>query len=235
MFTTDPSNKFMLITAGDYKVHPAANIVPLDTFFEPLESSIERSGLIDPITLYKGEIIDGRRRAITCKKLDIPVREDEISTVMGELSEKEVYEFVLAKNNRRSLSKAQLAMIAAVEVSKNSHKLIGIPNATLYAKEIWGVSKVTYEKARYILNNSRDIAEGIFSNGFAVINNNQYSMAKAYNYIKQNPEGNSTLDAETLSIFSKSIDALIDANSNSLHTNEMAKILNNKVRHLLGK
>lgn len=185
-FTTDPTNKSLLLTAGDYPVHRAANIVPLDDQFEPLAESLQRTGLIEPITLYKGEIIDGRRRAITCKELGIVVREDDIG-LFGDKTPKEIYEFVLAKNTRRSLSKAQLAMIAAVETSRNSHILMGIPKAVDYAKKQWGVSKATYDKAKYILNNNIGLANDIFSTGFAYINGERTTMVKCYEYLRSAP------------------------------------------------
>ena len=235
-YTTDPINKYMLLTAGDYPVHSAANVVPLDTCFEPLEESIKRSGLIDPITLYEGKILDGRRRAIVCKTLGIPVREDEISSVMGKLTEKEIYEFVLAKNNRRSLSKAQLAMIAAIEVGKNSHNLMGISNATEYAKKVWGVSKVTYEKARYISKNNQLFAEEIFSTGYCVINNEKHSMAQTYDYIKkQMVTSEFTAGSPNYAMLAKSLDAVIDGYSFTLSNEQIVTILNNKIKSLLGK
>ena len=236
MYTTDLANPHIVLTAGDYIVHQAANIVPLDTNFEPLENSIKRTGLIEPISLYQGEIIDGRRRAIVCKKLGIPVREDEIA-YMDKKPEKEIYEFVLAKNNRRSLSKAQLSMIAAVEVSKNSHTLMGISRATDYAKQIWDVSKVTYEKARFILRTNRIIANEIFSTGFSTIKGERISMNKTYEILRNqnnlplsiNITG--TGDQET-ALFYSALNSFLDTQLPHIGEEKVKEVLQQKLQEL---
>ena len=184
-YQTDNTNTSILITAGDYPVHLAANIVPLDSNFDPLIDSLNRAGQLEAITLYKGEILDGRRRAISCKELGIAVREDDIFSTRGEMTDKELYDFVMAKNTRRNLSKAQMSMIAAFEVQKNSHSLMGVPLATEYAKKFWGVSQVTYKKARFILMNNRTYANEIFSTGFATIDGVRTSMSQTYDYLKK--------------------------------------------------
>jgi len=221
-YITDPADNTMIIKAGDYPVHRAANIVPLDKSFDVLKNSIKRSGLIDAITLYKGEILDGRRRAISCKELSIPVREDELFDLNGEMTEKELYEVVMAKNTRRNLSKAQMAMVAAIECHNKSHIRMGIPRAVDYAYKIWGVSKVTYDKARFILINDRIFANEIFSTGFATINGQRTSMSQTYDYLKKPQKNMETTgydkgDPELAELFSdmnKYVDFLKTKHSN---------------------
>jgi len=236
-YSSDPVDKNIILQAGDYPVHRAANIVPLDDNFEPLKSSLKRSGLIDPITLYQGAIIDGRRRAINCKALGIPVREDELYSVNGEMTEKQIYEYVLAKNNRRSLSKAQLAMIAAVEVDKGSHKLLGVPQAITYAKEVWGVSKVTYDKARYILNNNRGLAQQIFASGFAVIDGNRTSMVQVYEYVREATnlalkidEGSSS--DQDVALFYRALDGFLEGQTAHISNEKIKQVLQHKIQQL---
>jgi hypothetical protein len=234
-YTTDFNTAYILLTAGDYPVHRAANIVPLDDNFGPLEQSIKRTGLIEPITLYKGEIIDGRRRAIVCKELGVIVREDEISGI-GEKTDKEIYEFVLAKNNRRSLSKAQLAMIAAIETEKNAHTLMGIPRATDYAKNVWDVSKVTYDKAKFILKENRVFAQEIFSTGFAHINGERTSMAQTHQFLKDLMsarllDGNHDGDPE-VAMFYVALDGFIGTQTPHISKEKIAKVLERKLKEM---
>jgi hypothetical protein len=183
-YTTEPNNPNMLLTAGDFPVHRAANIVPLHPDFETLKESIKRSGQIDPISLFNGSILDGRRRAIVCKELGIAIRTDEINGI-GKFPEKDIYEFVLAKNTHRSISKAQQAMIAAVETQRGAHSLMGISRATIYAKQVWGVGASSYDKARYILNRDTVLASEIFATGFSTIGGERYTMVKTFEYLKR--------------------------------------------------
>lgn len=234
-YVTDPANPYLLLSAGDYAVHRAANIVPLDDNLHPLEQSIKRTGLIDPITLYKGEIIDGRRRAIVCKQLNVPVREDEISGT-GDLTEKEIYEVVLAKNNRRSLSKAQLAMVAAIETEKNAHWLMGIPRAVDYAKDVWNVSKVTYEKAKFILKENRVFANEIFSTGFATINGERTSMVQVYTLLKDlyntRIQNNSQDGDQEIVLFYNALDSFLKTQLPHISEEKISKVLEQKIKEL---
>lgn len=236
MWTTDPTNKMFLLTAGDYPVHRAANIVPLDDNFIPLEESIRRTGLIDPITLYQGEIVDGRRRAIVCKILGVPVREDEISG-MGLKTEKEIYEFVVAKNQRRSLSKAQLAMIAAIETEKGSHKLMGIPRAIDYAKKVWSVSKVTYDKAKFILKEDRALAHQIFGTGFAMIGGERTSMVQVFDYLRHQQQARLRQGIEgdgdpEMVLFYNAFDSFLSTQLPHISQEKITKVLERKLKEM---
>lgn len=237
MYTTDPVDTNQILVAGNYPVHRAANIVPLDNNFDALQNSLKRSGLIEPITLYKGEILDGRRRAINCMIMGIPIREDELFSVNGSMTEKQIYEFVLAKNNRRSLSKAQLAMIAAVEVDKASHKLMGILRAIDYAKEVWGVSKVTYEKARYILANDRGLAQQIFSTGFALIQGRRTTMVQVYEHVRE-VVNSLTLSREDnvgdqdVALFYRALDGFLEGQTAHISDAKIKQVLQQKIQQL---
>jgi hypothetical protein len=72
-----------------------------------LKESIKSNGLIEPITLYQGEILDGRNRYTACLLLGI-------KPVFEEYKGNDPLQFVLSKNiNRRHLSESQRAAIAA--------------------------------------------------------------------------------------------------------------------------
>lgn len=57
-----------------YLFHPAANIFPLNADcpeFDVFVESIKRDGLLYPIVLHEGKILDGRRRYLACQAASI--------------------------------------------------------------------------------------------------------------------------------------------------------------------
>src|ERR1700733_8957535 len=90
------------------KFHPLANIFPLldgDAFRE-LVADIKAYGLRDPITLYDGQILDGRNRYRACLKAHI---EPRFTTHKG----KDPLAFVVSLNlKRRHLNASQLSFVA---------------------------------------------------------------------------------------------------------------------------
>lgn len=91
------------------QAHPAAELFPLlgDSEFESFKADIAARGLIEPIWLCEGKILDGRNRYRACHELDIEVRTREYS---GDSP----VAFVWSLNGtRRQLSKSQLAAVAA--------------------------------------------------------------------------------------------------------------------------
>lgn len=94
-------------------IHPAAMIPPpmKAEEFARLKEDIAKHGLIDPITLYKGKIIDGRHRQQACDELGIDahyIRDDELAEHDGN-----PYAFVRSKTLHRDCSPSQRAMMAA--------------------------------------------------------------------------------------------------------------------------
>jgi len=183
-YTYNPTNPSEIITAGEFDVHTMANIVPLDPKTDTLEASIDRTGLLQPIMLYKGRIIDGRRRAISCARLGITPAVNDIGIERDDRTDKELYEIVLAANNRRNINKGQKAIIAAFQTSAKAHVLMGYKTALEYAKTVWDISPVSYKKAKYIVDNSKEFAVEIFSNGFAEIDGKQCSMSRTWQHLK---------------------------------------------------
>lgn len=60
----------------NYDVHPfrAAFPDPRDWFVNDLTDEVKRDGLLRPIILFEGKILDGRKRYLACQKADIPMR-----------------------------------------------------------------------------------------------------------------------------------------------------------------
>ena len=91
-----------------YDFHRYANIFPLmeGEAFERLAADILDNGLIEPVVLYDGAILDGRNRYRACQHVGVPARfvDYDGDNPLG---------FVISKNrHRRHLTSSQLAAIA---------------------------------------------------------------------------------------------------------------------------
>lgn len=90
--------------------HPVANIFPMMTEneFESLKDNIEENGLIQPIYLFKGQIIDGRNRYLACLERGV---EPIFRNYEG--AESDLLTFVISLNlQRRHLNTSQKACLA---------------------------------------------------------------------------------------------------------------------------
>ncbi len=96
--------------------HPIAALFPLmtDAEIDALGADIEAKGLLDPIWLYEGKILDGRNRYRACMVRDIDHRVEQYKG-------KDPLGFSISKNlPRRHLTESQRAMIAA-EIASGHH------------------------------------------------------------------------------------------------------------------
>lgn len=94
----------------DLSSHRYANIFTVESSEdqEALRESINEVGQLDPITMFKGAILDGRHRYSACRRLGIEPRFTEF-----EGTEEEALAFVMAKNlTRRHLTTGQRALLA---------------------------------------------------------------------------------------------------------------------------
>ena len=92
-----------------YAIHPIANIFPRMSGeeFVSLKADIKERGLLEPIWLYEGKVLDGRHRYYACQEVGVApaYREYEGDDPVG---------FVVSLNlRRRHLSESQRAMVAA--------------------------------------------------------------------------------------------------------------------------
>ncbi len=157
-----------------FPVHPMANIVPLDENLLSLASSIQETGLLHPVVLYKGKIIDGRRRTLACAELGIVPRTNDIGTDK-EFTAKEIYNIVIGESTRRNLTSAQRAIIAAKQTMAGNHKLTGFNDARQYAKSIWDISVNSLNFAKWLVKNFPKYADEIFEKGFVQIGNKKWA------------------------------------------------------------
>jgi hypothetical protein len=99
--------------------HPAANMLPLMSSsevkeFEGLVSNLRIAGLLNPITLFEGKVLDGRNRLLACVETGITPRFVDWDGSGGTPAE-----WVVAQNiSRRNLTASQKA-VAALYIIEN--------------------------------------------------------------------------------------------------------------------
>jgi ParB-like chromosome segregation protein Spo0J len=113
------------------RTHSLADLIPpmSDQEFTELKRSIDAQGLIEPITIYDDQVLDGRHRYRACRELGI---EPKTTIFRDGGDEDAALKFVIAKNiARRHLTESQRAMVAAAianrEVGSNQHRKKGGP------------------------------------------------------------------------------------------------------------
>lgn len=102
------------------EIHPAADLFPMmsPSDLSELTADISRNGLLEPIVLCEGKILDGRNRLVACELANV---EPRFVDVNGDAPSPVLY--VLAKNlHRRHLTVSQRAAIAAEAVPILEHE-----------------------------------------------------------------------------------------------------------------
>ena len=99
------------MTIHEKRMHVAATIMRMMSIdeMEELEDSIKKNGLLVPISLWNGLIIDGRHRYRACMNLGIEPTFVEVDTTVH----KKPAQYVLSMHERRNDTLAQKAMSAA--------------------------------------------------------------------------------------------------------------------------
>ncbi len=95
---------------GEYETHPVADAVPLmvGDVYDRLVENITDVGLLQPIWLYKGLILDGRNRLRACIDAEVEPRFKELT---DDTEIEDLAAFVLSMNHhRRHLTLTQRAM-----------------------------------------------------------------------------------------------------------------------------
>ena len=101
---------------NEYPISSFALLFPpmLDEEFDNLVNSIKENGLLEPIALWHGKIIDGRHRYEACKETGVECRFVELEEDIDPIA------YIIAKNDiRRHLTTSQRAIIAYKLVEKS--------------------------------------------------------------------------------------------------------------------
>lgn len=107
---TAPEPASRRVDPAALELHDYAQLFPhmSDAEFEILMNSIANGGLVEPITLFHGKVLDGRNRWQGCLELGVEPAFEEFDG-----TDAQALRFVVAKNaERRHLTKGQRAMIA---------------------------------------------------------------------------------------------------------------------------
>src|SRR5579885_2545771 len=123
-------------TQNEPPIHPAALLMPLMTAEEyaQLRADIREHGLLEPIVMFDGQILDGRHRWRACMDEGIPPHTEEWDGKGTPI------EFVISKNlHRRHLTPGQRGMIgvpiaeyiAATEGKAAQQRAAAVTNAVL--------------------------------------------------------------------------------------------------------
>ena len=110
---------------NEYPISTLASIFPpmLDEDFNKLVDSIKENGLLEPVTVWRGEIIDGKHRYKACKEASVECRfvelEDDIDPIV----------YITGRNDiRRHLTPSQRSVVAykliQLSQSKNGNSTI---------------------------------------------------------------------------------------------------------------
>lgn len=135
-----------------------AGLVPMANEAEQiiLKSEIkEENGLLLPVVLWRGEIVDGRCRQKACSELGIEMLVEELDP---KLTYDEVARKVKGYNSRRNLTPTQKVMAACRQSLKANCKM-----TTTEIAKAWGISRDILANARFISNEDPKVAELLFN------------------------------------------------------------------------
>ena len=125
----------------DYDAHPLAATFPMieGTAFEELKADIRNHGILEPIKLYLGMILDGRNRYAAAKAVGHQFTAKDFKEWNGTLAEAEAW--VISTNfHRRQLTTAQKQEVIQKMIGKNPNlgdreiaRLCGVSHSTVGA------------------------------------------------------------------------------------------------------
>jgi hypothetical protein len=125
----------------DYDAHPLAATFPMieGTAFEELKADIRNHGILEPIKLYQGMILDGRNRYAAAKAVAHQFTAKDFKEWIGTIEEAEAW--VISTNfHRRQLTTAQKQEVIQKMIGKNPKlgdreiaRLCGVSHSTVGA------------------------------------------------------------------------------------------------------
>lgn len=133
-----------------YDCHPACLASPAMSpeCYEAFKADIEKNGLVQPIVLRDGMVLDGRHRQQACSDLEIDahyITDDELIETQGD-----PWAYVWSSMMRKNHSESQLSIYAAEWQGVVGPKKMGRPKK--------GESKKSGTDALLILGQQRDVA-----------------------------------------------------------------------------
>jgi hypothetical protein len=180
---TPPTNNdpiYKTISLDGLKAHEYADIFPMSrkdsVGFLALVEDIKASGLKERVTIYKGEILDGRNRVEALKILG--TKEIKEYCEFNEYTGDDPLGFVLSLNlHRRHLTTSQRAAIAAtltnLKLGDNQHSGEGV--SIDKASKLLNVSRISVARARAVLEKKPELLKEV-EKGATTLNAAQQQM-----------------------------------------------------------
>jgi ParB-like chromosome segregation protein Spo0J len=187
--------------------HPIAALFPLlpDAELDALAEDIGERGLLSPILVHEGKILDGRNRYRACLKAGV---EPETAIYTGTDPIKDTLSLNL---HRRHLSESQRAMIAAqlasLPVGANQHAegaQIQAPSQAS-AAEMLSVSRSSVQSAKRVRDASPELAAQVTNGSLTVHAAERHLTAQRHATTPRQPDGP---PSEGMAIARKAIDLL---------------------------
>lgn len=163
-----------------------AGLVPMANEAEQAVLTMEiqqEDGLLLPIVLWRGEIVDGRCRQKACIALNIEMTTTDLDST---LTFEEVAKKVKGLNSRRNLTPTQKVMAACKQSLRKSNKVSIVDLA-----KSWGISRDILSNARYIAAEAPHYIDTLFNGGaVTIIDNNgnekiTNKVTTIYSYLKK--------------------------------------------------
>jgi ParB-like chromosome segregation protein Spo0J len=134
--------ELQMTTFDNYSAHPLANMFPMieGAAFEDLKRDIAAQGILEPIRLYQGMILDGRNRYAAAKACGHAFSVDDFVQWEGTLAEAEAWVISTNLHRRHLTAKQKQEMVRdrirkAPEMSNRQiAKLLGVSH-TMVADE----------------------------------------------------------------------------------------------------
>lgn len=141
---------------SDYKIHPLADAFPLmeGKDFDELVESIGGTGLIEPIVMDGGVVIDGRNRLRACEKAGVEPRFEEYDSTFA------IADYIWAKNyTRRMMTDDQKAVVVLAweEEVREQNRIKHVEGSRLGGSNSKAVNKCSQPSPRG--STRKDLAE----------------------------------------------------------------------------
>jgi ParB-like chromosome segregation protein Spo0J len=140
--------------------HELANEFPLlsDTETEQLADDIKKVGLIEPLVLLDGKILDGRNRYNACKQAGRKLQSDDVLLFEEEYENEDPVTFVISRNiRRRHLTVGQRSAVAAELFKRMAKDGSTAKERVKKAAEVAGVAASSVEQAAHIANKAPEL------------------------------------------------------------------------------
>lgn len=137
--------KIETMQVDELTLHPEALATPRmnEEQYQALKKDIEMNGQIDPVTVYRGKIVDGRHRWLILQELGVPAI--LVYKLANNTTITEIRRFVRSKETRRHESASQLAISAYKYILNSADKVTQAEVADMF-----GTNRLRISEAKKI-------------------------------------------------------------------------------------